>query len=119
MQFFRHAEFRSNSDARDRRSFDLLPAHPKLAPGFCVHARGSHAPELVQRPLLGLREIGRARQSRPNTVEQSAGVFHDVRVVEALVADARDRREVESFSGQGGTRRSLGFFRSERRERQC
>ena len=81
-----------------------------------MNVGGSHVPELLKRPLLGLREIRRARKPRTNPVKQSAGIFHDVRVVEALVADTRNRFEIESLgSSLHRSRRegSLGFFRSE------
>jgi len=53
-----------------------------------VHVGGTHAAELILGPLLGFDEVGRAGEARADAVEQAAGIFEDVRVVEALVADA-------------------------------
>ena len=84
-----------------------------------MNIRRSHMPELSLRPLRRFREVRRAGKARSNAIEQPAGVFHNVRVIQTFVADARDRIEIKRFNGRLCWRRcSFGFLRRERGEAQ-
>src|SRR5579864_5909104 len=73
----------------------LPPAHAELAPVFEVGIRASHGRELIARPLVGLFEIRRSRQSRPDSIRESRSKLHHMRVLQALVTNALVHREVE------------------------
>ncbi len=93
---------------------NLLPSHSELTPRFAVNVGGAHAAKLVERPLFRFREVGRASEAWADAIEEAAGIFHDVRVMESLVANARDGGEVECLRrGLGRDGRGYGLFRRE------
>lgn len=79
-----------------------------------MHVRGAHAVQLIFGPLLGLGKLGRAGQPRANVIKQAARIFHDVRVVQAFIANPRNGIQIELFGrnllgGLGGWL-SFGFI---------
>ena len=57
--------------------------------------------QLVLGPLLGLGKLRRAGQALANIVKQSAGIFHDVGVLQAFIANTRNSIEIELFGRSG------------------
>ena len=78
---------------------ELLPAESELAPVFEVGVFQADFGEGVAGPLVGFFQVGRAGEAGPDAVHEGGGEFHDVGVVEALVADALVGGEVEGFGG--------------------
>ena len=76
----------------------MLPAHAELAPVLEVRVAAAHRGELIARPLIGVFQVGRAGQARPDIVVQRGGILHHMGVAEAFVANALIHTVIEGLT---------------------
>lgn len=118
----------------------LCLGHAEAAPAFKVSVAAAHGGELAPDPFVDAGHIGRSSETGADIVEKSAGVLHDVGVVEALVTNAGihveidlcrcnghdshflilaprgDRRRQHHRKGEQGTARAHASHRKARRQ---
>ena len=64
-----------------------------------MSVNAAHRGELIAGPGIGFGHVGRAGEARADAVGERGGIFHDVRALQALFADALIHGEVELFDG--------------------